>query len=202
VKFSFAVHNQAIDRPIRHTEVGHGEALNAPQLEVFTTPPFEVVFAEHSGFVWRLLVRLGVQARDAADVSQEVFLVVHRRLADFDPERSALRSWISGICLRAASEYRRRNPARHETSDERLENVPRVSGPDSELEARRAWTKLAQVLENMDSEKRQVFVLYELEALPMSEIAIILDCPAQTAYSRLHAARRLVLSAFQEVSEP
>jgi RNA polymerase sigma-70 factor (ECF subfamily) len=189
-------------RPILHTEVGHGEALNAPPLEILMAPPFEAVFAEHSRFVWRLLTRLGVQERDAADVCQEVFLVVHRRLPDFDPERSALRTWLSGICVRAASEYRRRSPNRRDLSDERLQNIARVGGPDAELEARRAWAKLEQVLDNMDAGKRQVFVLYELEALPMSEITAILDCPAQTAYSRLHAARRLVLSAFEEGSEP
>ena len=57
-------------RPILHTEVGHGEALNAPPLEILMAPPFEAVFAEHSRFVWRLLTRLGVQERDAADIGK------------------------------------------------------------------------------------------------------------------------------------
>lgn len=171
--------------------------MNATQREILAPPPFEAVFAEQSRFVWRLLVRLGVQARDAADVCQEVFLVVHRRLPDFDPGQGAIRTWVSGICLRAASDYRRRSPSRREVFDNQLDRAASTGGPDADFEAARAWHKLASVLDAMDVEKRQVFVLYELEAIPMQEITAILDCPLQTAYSRLHAARKLVLSAFQ-----
>jgi RNA polymerase sigma-70 factor (ECF subfamily) len=71
-------------------------------------------------------------------------------------------------------------------------------GPETDLIARRAWERLARVLSAMDAPKREVFVLYELEELPMPEVAALVDCPLQTAYSRLHAARRLVLSAFEE----
>ncbi len=175
--------------------------MSATQRKILAPPPFEAVFAEQSRFVWRLLIRLGVEARDAADVCQEVFLVVHRRLPDFDPSQGALRTWISGICLRAASEYRRRDPSRREVLGEQPESAS-TAGPDADLEAQRAWEKLARVLDSMDAAKRQVFVLYELEAIPMPEIVVILDCPAQTAYSRLHAARRLVLSAFGGADEP
>ena len=67
---------------------------------------------------------------------------------------------------------------------------------DTALQDRRAWTKLARVLGELDAPKREAFVLYELEALPMTEVAAILECPLQTAYARLHAARRAVLAAF------
>jgi RNA polymerase sigma-70 factor, ECF subfamily len=175
--------------------------LSATQREILAPPPFEAVFAEQSRFVWRLLVRLGVQARDAADVCQEVFLVVHRRLPDFDPGQGAVRTWVSGICLRAASDYRRRSPSRREVLDDKLEPAALADGPDTDLETQRAWQKLARVLDAMDVDKRQVFVLYELEAIPMHEITAILDCPLQTAYSRLHAARKSVLSAFHSGDE-
>jgi RNA polymerase sigma-70 factor, ECF subfamily len=175
--------------------------LNAPQREILAPPAFAAVFAEQSRFVWRLLVRLGVHERDAADISQEVFVVVHRRLPEFDRDRSSLRSWVYGICVRAASDYRRRSPSRRETSDESLAHLGVDGTQARELEARRAWTKLARVLDGMDADKRQVFVLYELEAVPMHEIAAILECPVQTAYSRLHAARRLILSAFRAEGE-
>jgi RNA polymerase sigma-70 factor (ECF subfamily) len=159
------------------------------------------VFQEHSAFAWRLLARLGVEPRDVPDVCQEVFIVVHRRLADFDAERSSLRTWVYGICVRAASEYRRRHPNRRE-SELDPGDFTAPGQPDSELEAQRAWQRLAHVLAAMDPLKRQVFVLYELEALPMSEVATILQCPEQTAYSRLHAARRLVLTEFEGSTKP
>ena len=129
--------------------------MNATQREILAPPPFEVVFAEQSRFVWRLLVRLGVQARDAADVCQEVFLVVHRRLPEFDPGQSAIRAWVSGICLRAASEYRRRNPGRREVLGEPVQPVATAAGPDADLETQRAWATLSRVLDAMDVAKRE-----------------------------------------------
>jgi RNA polymerase sigma-70 factor (ECF subfamily) len=176
--------------------------LNAPQRDFSGPLEFDVVFAQYGAVVWRFLSRLGVQTRDVPDICQEVFLVVHRRLVDFDPNQSSLRSWLYGICTRAASDYRRRHPNRNEWSDDILRNASVPGQPDTDLETRRAWARLAHVLDAMDAEKRQAFVLYELETLPMREIAAILECPIQTAYSRLHAARRLVLAAFRSEGEP
>ena len=162
---------------------------------------FQQVFSEHCKYVWRVLARLGVHQSDLPDVCQEVFLVVHRQLVQFDPSRAALSSWVYGICLRSASNYRRRRGRRKETSDEAAPVVALAEHQFEDLAQRRAWRRLEAVLDQMDAGKREAFVLYELENLPMSQVATILGCPLQTAYARLHAARRLVFQAFEEKSE-
>jgi RNA polymerase sigma-70 factor (ECF subfamily) len=68
-------------------------------------------------FVWRALRHLGVRRADLPDVCQEVFIVVHRRLPDFDTTKSSLSTWIYGICMRTASQYRRRSPHFREVSE-------------------------------------------------------------------------------------
>src|SRR4051794_24550066 len=92
-----------------------------------TTPVIGLaaVFEEHARFVWRTLRRLGVSAADADDICQEVFLVVHRRLAGFD-NRSGMRAWLYGICARRASEYRRSAYVRRERV---VETVPDEGAP-------------------------------------------------------------------------
>lgn len=152
---------------------------------------FDQVFTDNAPFVWRTLRRLGVREADVEDVCQEVFLVVHRQLAGFEA-RSSLRTWLYGICLRAASSYRRRP---HRTREEISATPPEESIPapqDDDLERKRALARLDAALDELDDDKRAVFVLYELEQLSMAEIAEATRCPVQTAYSRLHAARRLV----------
>ena len=62
------------------------------------------IFREYAPFVWRGLRRLGVPECDVEDVCQEVFVVVHRKLGDFEG-RSSLRTWIYGICARTASAF-------------------------------------------------------------------------------------------------
>lgn len=156
---------------------------------------FDKVFAESSPSVWRVLGRLGVAKADLPDVCQEVFLIVHRRLGDYDG-RAPVLAWIYGICVRQAADYRKRAYRRHETLGEPVEtSVP--AEQQRNLELARARARLQAALAELDDGKREVFVLYEFEGLTMKEISGILDCSLQTAYSRLHAARKVVAAAFK-----
>ena len=157
---------------------------------------FDTLFAESGPLVWRVLGRLGVQRSDIPDVCQEVFLTVHKKRAEYDG-RAPVRSWIYGICVRTASDYRRRAHRRYEILAE-------ATGPEPSEPARqeraidfaRDRARLQVVLEALGPGQREVFVLYELEELSMPEVARVLECPLQTAYSRLHSARKAVRIAF------
>jgi RNA polymerase sigma-70 factor (ECF subfamily) len=162
-----------------------------------TALDFEAIFREHAPFVWRALRRLGVAEADVDDVCQEVFVVVHRRLADFEG-RSALRTWIYGICVRTASDHRKRAHRRHEVATaEPAEGRADAGTPHEALAQKRELERLDRALDTLDDDKRAVFVLYEIEGLTMPEIAEALSCPLQTAYSRLHAARERVIASLR-----
>ena len=158
---------------------------------------FASVFAELAPFAWRALRRLGVADADVDDVCQEVFLVVHRRLAAFEA-RSSLRTWVYGICLRAASEYRRRPHRRREEATSSPPDPGVAPGQEEAIDRWRALAALDAALDTLDDEKRAVFVLYEIEQVPMQEVAEAAGCPLQTAYSRLHAARKKVEAAMRQ----
>jgi alpha-tubulin suppressor-like RCC1 family protein len=74
---------------------------------------FRALFEAQVAHVWRSLRSLGVDAADVADASQQVFLVLHANLARWNRE-CPLRAFMYGICLRVASDYRRRSHRRHE----------------------------------------------------------------------------------------
>lgn len=162
-------------------------------------PDLAEIFEDYAPFVWRVVRRMGVAEADAEDVCQEVFLVVHRRVHEFEG-RSSLRSWIYGICLRCAAAHRNRAHHRREVrSDEPVEAT--VDGRQAEaLDAQRALHELDRVLNRLPDKQREVYVLYELEELGMAEVAAAIGCPLQTAYSRLHAARREVRAALPLLS--
>ena len=158
------------------------------------------VFDEQAPFVWRTLRYLGVPESDLPDVCQEVFITVHRKLDTFEG-RSALRTWLYRICQRAASDHRRRAYVRRElvTDSPSEGSSPRQVDGIGRLEARAALTF---ALDLLDEHKRAVFVLYEIEGLTMKEVSEVLDCPLQTAYSRLHAARKVLTDALERESHP
>ena len=156
-----------------------------------TSSAFADLFREHAAPVWRALRRLGVPEADVEDVAQEVFVVVHRKLPEFEG-RSTLKTWIYGICVRTASDYRRKAHVRRERPTDRMPDERHSAPQLRELEREQARALLDAALETLDEEKRAVFVLYEIEELDMPEVAEALGCPLQTAYSRLYAARKKV----------
>ncbi|HEY5955335.1 MAG TPA: RNA polymerase sigma factor [Polyangiaceae bacterium] len=175
---------------------------NPHQEQSEQTAEFRRVVDDHVSFLWRALRHLGVRERDLEDVCQDVFLVAHRRMADFRGD-STLRTWLYGIAVRLASEHRRRAQVRREipTSepplDAAVDRGDEVQA-DQQLERHELRHRLHRILEQLDEDKRAVFVLYEIEDLDMKEVAKAVGCPLQTAYSRLHAARRFVADAVRE----
>jgi RNA polymerase sigma-70 factor (ECF subfamily) len=155
---------------------------------------FEQVFQEHAPYVWRALRRLGVAEPDADDACQDVFIVVHRKLGTYHGGCS-VRTWLYGICLRVASEHRRRPHRRREQVVEAVPEEIVDASQEDDLERRRALALLDGALDQLDDDKRAIFVLFELEQVPMAEVAEAVGCPLQTAYSRLYAARKIVETA-------
>lgn len=161
-------------------------------------PSVGVIFAEHAPFVLRSLRRLGVRPADVEDATQDVFVVVHRNLARYDVT-SSLRGWLFGITTRVASDYRRRAHVRREQMTDVLPDGSAPAEQAERLERAEARALLDRALDRLDDRHRAVFILYELEGLAMPDVAELVQCPLQTAYSRLHAARDKV-KAFVEAA--
>lgn len=165
-----------------------------PQLAASPRLTFEAVYNDQAAFIWRSLKRLGVREADLEDVTQETFVVIHRKLADFEG-RSSVKTWVFGICLRVAADHRKRA---HVVREEITDDVPdtEVAAPQGEVVARKqARALLDKVLDQLDADKRATFVMFELEQMPMAEIAEAMEVPLQTAYARLYAARKHVEAA-------
>jgi RNA polymerase sigma-70 factor (ECF subfamily) len=161
-------------------------------------PTFDQVYEEHFDFVWRNLRRLGVAPAGLWDAAQEVFVVVHRRLADYEA-RGALRSWLYSIVVRVSRQLRRtarRKPAFGSEDSAELADAAEA-WPDQRAERSEALERLMALLETLDEAKREAFVLAELEGLTAPEIASILNVNLNTVYSRIRVARQELEAAIR-----
>src|SRR5262245_28504253 len=70
-------------------------------------PSFDEVYAAHVAFVWRVLRTFGLSEAQIEDAVQDVFIVVHRRLPEWEG-RAAITTWLFAIARRVASSHRRR----------------------------------------------------------------------------------------------
>jgi RNA polymerase sigma-70 factor, ECF subfamily len=146
----------------------------------------------HAAFVWASLQRLGVRAPDLEDLMQEVFIVVHNRLHTFDPA-TRMTTWLFGIARRVVAGQRRKAHNHRERlaeDDDHVDQRDLGASPEEALSERQTERRLEALLDELDVDKRAVFVMYELEEMPGEEIAEIMGIPVGTVYSRLFAARK------------
>lgn len=160
-------------------------------------PDFRSVFESELSFVWNTLRRFGVAERDLEDVAHDVFVVVNRRLAEYDPTR-ALRPWLFAIAVRQASDYRRLSRNRHEKleTDSTPADIADSSETAEEMLRRSEERNLARrALLAVPEERRTVIVLHDFEEVAMQDIAYALGIPVKTAYSRLRIGRTELIDA-------
>jgi RNA polymerase sigma-70 factor (ECF subfamily) len=153
---------------------------------------FRQFYESHIRFVWRALVRLGVPEPDVPDAAQDVFLVVHKKLPEFEG-RSKITTWLFAICMRVASDRRKTTHRHHETPSRFAERVAAEGqdDPPAIVDRRRAYAVLESILDRMPEEQRIIFSLFELEEMDGREIAELLGLPEGTVRSRLRLARQV-----------
>ncbi len=182
----------------RHTPSGTGAAARSTLTRDGAVakkggiPDLASVYETHFRYVWRCLRSLGVRDAQLDDALQDLFLVVQRRLPEFDGG-AELRTWLYAIALRVARKYReraRREPASLEAAREHTPELPEAPEATGETALARERLALARrALSALDDEKREVFVLARVEEMSAPEIAEVVGIPLNTVYSRLRAAR-------------
>jgi RNA polymerase sigma factor (sigma-70 family) len=150
---------------------------------------FEALYREHFAFVWRTLRRLGVPEAALDDASQEVFLVVHRRFADYRAEHSP-KAWLYAIAQRVASDQRRTVRRKGQLLPLR-EDMPAVERTPLEAAMHsEAGDLVLAFLAQLDPERRTAFILSELEQMTAPEVARAASANLNTTYYRIASARK------------
>src|SRR5262245_54336786 len=150
--------------------------------------------------VWRICRRLGLSESGADDAAQDSFVIAHARWREFEG-RSSRRSWLIGIAINVARNYRRREHKPHDSlQDQELSD--RSLDPEQRHLQRERLARLDALLEQLSEKKREVFVLAEIEGMTAPEIASSLGVELATVYSRLRAARLEISAALSHQPAP
>lgn len=155
---------------------------------------FAEVYRANLDYVWSSLRRLGIGPGELEDLAHEVFLVVHRRLGDYDTARP-VRPWLFGIAYRVASDHRKKLGRRGERAGSPSTLASGDTSPEHHAVQRQAVELARRALAAIDDDARAVFILAELDGVAVTEVAETLAIPVNTAYTRLRRARLAVASA-------
>jgi RNA polymerase sigma-70 factor (ECF subfamily) len=184
----------AVGKPA--SDIGNPPPASAP-VALAVEHSFDRLYRDHFAFVWRTLRRFGVAHAQLDDAAQEVFIVVHRRLAELRPG-SAPRAWLFAIAQRVASDQRRtvRRKGGLLPLDEGLA-ASSGAGPDAGAERAEAADIVLGFLDTLDDDRRAVFILVELEQMSAPEVSAATGANPSTVYSRLASARKALVAYVQ-----
>ncbi|HEY0714199.1 MAG TPA: RNA polymerase sigma factor [Polyangia bacterium] len=180
-----------LDEPLAELAGDHGP--RSVRADARAEPPdFAALYDRWFEDVYRWLRALGAPAADREDLAQEVFLVVRRRLVDFDNENVA--GWLYRIASRQVAAHRRRKWFRNLLARPAKEDLDTLlsaaDDPASLLERKERQQLLTRLLDRMSAIRRTTFVLFEIEGYSGEEIARLQGVPVKTVWTRLHHARK------------
>ena len=191
-----------LSRPMAHE---HPEADLVARLVARDPLAFHHLFRTHAADVHRLALRFVNGVAEADEIVQEVFLAAFRYIERFRGH-ARLKTWLYRITVNRAFKrerwWRRRREVGADALPEQIEHQPDQA---QRVESAQQLALVRSCLDRIESKKRAVLVLHELEGFDTREIAEILDCPRSTVLTRLARARadliRLAREAGVDVPE-
>ncbi len=152
---------------------------------------FQAIYDAYYAEVARWIRALGGPAADQDDLIQEVFVVVYRRLHDFDGRNLA--GWLYRITAHQVRDYRRLVWIKYifRRSIALSSEVPSAKPtPVMMLETRERQRNLERLLSKLSDPLRAAFVLFEVEGYTAEEISEMQSVPTNTVRARIHRARK------------
>ena len=152
---------------------------------------FEEIYRSHHRRVFNQCLRMTRNVSEAEDLTQDVFLQLHRKLKTFRGE-SAFTTWLHRLTMNVVLMHFRKTAAR---PDQRTDQVPeqlefasRSVGSESSVILNRIY--LDEALRQLSPGYRAVLILHDVEGYEHNQISELLGCAVGTSKSQLHKARR------------
>jgi RNA polymerase sigma-70 factor (ECF subfamily) len=161
----------------------------------------------HAARVYRALRRFGLDAGEADEVAQEVFLRAWRGLGRFQ-ERAQLSTWLYRIAFNEAQRRLARRPAPRAEPDTEgedpvasLAEAPQLS-PEARALDREFEAVLDGALAELPEQWRAAVILRDIEGLSTEQAAQVLGVRQSAFKSRLHRGRMLLRSLLAPYLSP
>lgn len=164
---------------------------------------FEDFYQLFSGLVYNLTLRQCGNPELARDLSQEIFLKIHRSLGRFRG-KSSLKTWTYRVCINhCRSRLGRRTLDTRSLTQEgggTLEVADPARGPEERAIARSEAERVGEALPKVHALFREALLLRDFEGLSYQEIADVLEVPIGTVRSRIARGRDQLRRFLEEPS--
>lgn len=155
---------------------------------------FAHLYSLHKRRIYSLCLRMVGDVGEAEDLTQEVFLQLHRKIATFRGD-SAFSTWLHRMAINVVLMRLRKKGLSLISLDEVMEPVPEegpgrsFGAPDLTQAGAIDRLALERAVADLPAGYRLIFVLHDVEGYEHNEIATMLDCSIGNSKSQLHKAR-------------
>jgi len=165
--------------------------------------PFEEIFQLHHRRVYSICLRMTGNPAEAEDLTQDVFVLVFRKLESFRGE-SAFTTWLHRLTVNQVLMHFRKSHVRKEQLTEDGEMPVEIMVDRNRFNRSPVLDRLAldEAIVQLPQGYRMVFVLHDVEGLEHNEIASLLGCSIGTSKSQLHRARMKLRFLLRQRNRP
>lgn len=168
---------------------------------------FARVYSLHKRRIYSLCMRMVGNATEAEDLTQEIFLQLHRKISTFRGD-SAFSTWLHRLAINVVLMRLRKKGLSQVSMDEAMEPAPEgnpgrsFGAPDLTLSGSVDRLALERAVAALPAGYRLAFILHDVEGYDHQEIAMMLDCSIGNIKSQLHKARLRLRDALRKLPRP
>lgn len=169
---------------------------------------FETIYNRHKNLVYNLCLHYVLNAADAQDITQEVFVKVYQKYHQYDGANATLQTWICRIAINHCLDFLRAKRTKkrfgflqslfQQHSSEPVADVINFNHPGTETEDRAALQNLLQIIHSLPENQKTAIILSKIEDRPQKEVAEIMDISVKAVESLLQRAKQTIQKKLTE----
>jgi RNA polymerase sigma-70 factor, ECF subfamily len=163
---------------------------------------FETIYNEHKNLVYNMCLHYVLNAEDAQDITQEVFVKVYQRQHQYNAEAASMKTWICRIAINHCLDFLKAKKAKkrfgflhslfHHDSNEPVYDAINFNHPGAETEDNAALQNLLQIIYTLHENQKTAIILSKIEDRPQKEVAEIMNTSVKAVESLLQRAKQTI----------
>lgn len=169
---------------------------------------FETIYNGHKNLVYNICLHYVLNAEDAQDITQEVFVKVYQRYHQYDTETASLKTWICRIAINHCLDFIKSKKTKkrfgflsslfYHDSNEPVSNAVTINHPGIETEDKEALQNLLQIIYTLPENQKTAIILSKIEDRPQKEVAEIMNTSVKAVESLLQRAKQTIQKKLTE----
>lgn len=163
---------------------------------------FENLYHEHKKLVYNMCLHYVLNADDAQDITQEVFVKVYQRYHQYDASAASEKTWICRIAINHSLDFLKSKKSKkrfglisslfHPDSNEPVSGAVEVNHPGVESEDKESLDRLLNIIYALPESQKTAIILTKIEDRPQKEVAEIMNTSVKAVESLLQRAKQTI----------